>query len=346
MQSNIAKTPNTIAIMNRLRLAQLGIACDALSEAIDVFIQLYFEVHMVKQTIIRILCVLLLWALHSTAMAKEIVLQHNGLRLNAVLDMAAGRQLSDGVIVITHGSLAHRDMEMLRYLRKLLNDAGQSTLAINLSLAIDNRHGMYDCKIVHRHHNEDAVSEINTWVKWLARQGVKHITLLGHSRGGAQTALYAATYDNKLIKSVILMAPATVENTSAAAYESRYKKPFAPVLNKAMSLVKANNGDVVLDAINLMTCRDTPVTASTFLSYYGPNAQVDTPSLLRKIKKPVLVIVGGRDKVVVDLDKKITSLVDGKHIRMRVIQEADHMFRDLNTDDAVDTIVTFLASIQ
>ena len=42
--------------------------------------------------------------------AKEVTLRHKGLTLNANLELVAGKTLADGVILITHGGLAHRDM--------------------------------------------------------------------------------------------------------------------------------------------------------------------------------------------------------------------------------------------
>lgn len=90
-------------------------------------------------------------AMFNSALAAEVSLPYKGLKLNADLTLAPGKTVADGVILIAHGSLAHRDMEMLVAIRNLLRDKGFSTLAINLSLGIDNRHGMYDCKTTHKH---------------------------------------------------------------------------------------------------------------------------------------------------------------------------------------------------
>jgi len=277
--------------------------------------------------------------------AKEVTLVHQGLMLNARLVLVDGKNLGDGVILITHGALAHRDMEMITYMRKLLTESGHNTLSINLSLGLDNRHGMYDCKIASRHQNQDAVNEINAWVSWLKNQGTSRITLLGHSRGGAQTALYMATRNNPLVKSVVLMAPAIGENTSAKTYQMRYGKPLAPVLESAEKLVSAGKGNTVIENINMMSCRDTPATAQSFVSYYGRDARVDTPALLEKINKPTLVIVAGDDSVVTGLEKKISHLVTSKRLKMSVIDGAGHMFRDLNTDDAVDAMMDFFDGV-
>lgn len=156
--------------------------------------------------------------LFNAAFADEVSLPYKNLKLNADLTLAQGKKVADGVVLVTHGTLAHRDMEMLVAMRNLLRDKGFNTLAINLGLGIDNRRGMYDCKLTHRHQHDDAVREIDAWVTWLKSQGATRIALLGHSRGGAQTAHYAAEHDNPLVKAVVLMAPAIADNASAAGY--------------------------------------------------------------------------------------------------------------------------------
>jgi len=264
--------------------------------------------------------------------------------LNADLELANDKTLADGVMLITHGALAHRDMEFIVYLRKLFKEQGYNTLAINLSLGVSNRHGMYDCKITQRHRNDDAVEEIDLWVQWLHQQGVSSITLLGHSRGGAQTALYAAERDSDLIKAVVLLAPATHENTNATAYQLRYKQEMLPLLHKSKKLVSDGRGNTVLEHIGLMSCGDTSVRAETFVSYYGQDQRLDTPYLIPKIKKPLLIVVAGSDEVVVALDKKVAPLADGERVQVIVIDGADHFFRDLNTDDAAEEIDAFLSS--
>ena len=106
--------------------------------------------------IVRIISAIALCIYTVSIPAKEVRLNYRGLSLNADLMLATGNIVDQRVILITHGALAHRNMEFLVYLRKLLKDKGYNTLAINLSLGIPNRHGMFDCGNVHRHRNDDA----------------------------------------------------------------------------------------------------------------------------------------------------------------------------------------------
>ena len=273
----------------------------------------------------------------SITSAQEITLKHKGLTLNADLALVEGKTFKDGVILITHGSLAHRDMETLVYLRSLLKDFDYNTLAINLSLGISNRHGMYDCQTPHHHHNDDAIEEIDAWVQWLKEQGGKRVTLLGHSLGGAQTALYAAKKDSSMIQSVILLAPAAKNNDI-----NSYPPAYRVALKQAQKLIEEGKGESELEHSNLMHCRDTKVSAASFVSYNAPSKRLDTPSLLPDISKPVLVIIAEDDQVVLDLETKITPLVDGQRVQMEVIEGAGHFFRDLMMDVAVERVDEFL----
>ena len=273
--------------------------------------------------------------------AKEVYIKHDGLILNAELEVSDGKAIADGVILLTHGGLAHRDMESLRYLRSLLIGEGHNLLSINLSLGIDNRHGMYDCNNPHLHRNNDALDEIGLWIDWLSKKGVRDLILMGHSRGGAQTALFAAERDSVLIKKVVLLAPATRDN-GFNGYENRYKKPLKPMLTKVQEMIDDGLGDEFIDSTNIMFCRKTKATANSFASYYLPDPRLDTPYLIPFIKKPTLVIVAADDQVVKNLGNKLLQLEKNNNFHMTVIDSADHLFRDLNMDEAVEVIDTFL----
>ena len=123
--------------------------------------------------------------------------------------------------------------------------------------------------------------------------------------------------------------------------QTRYQKPLAPVLEKAQKLVKEGKGGTVLEHTDFLYCPDTSVTADNFVSYYGPDPHLDTAYLIPKLRKPTLVVLAGNDEVLVGF-KKVVPLADGKRVQMKVVDGADHFFRDLYADDAVEAIVAFL----
>jgi pimeloyl-ACP methyl ester carboxylesterase len=273
------------------------------------------------------------------AMAREVILHHRELAINA--ELYAPRERPDNVVLITHGGLGHRGMEPIPQLQGLLQERGYATLAINLSLGIDDRHGMYDCGTTHRHLHHEAAEEIGVWVRWLKTQGVKRVVLLGHSRGAAGTALYASGRIEPEVQAVILLAPDTRESNDAVAYETRHGTPLAPLLKTAVGLVRPGEADVVLEHVGFLYCPDAAVTARTFVSYYGWDPRLDTAHMVPGIERPVLILLAGDDEIVVD-NAKFEGLSARPNVKVEVIDHAGHFFRDLHADDAVDAIDAFL----
>ncbi len=276
-----------------------------------------------------------------TSHADEVTLPFQGLTLNGNLELAPGKKIDDGVILITHGGLMHRGMELYVGLQNLLAKAGYNTLAINLSLSVDNRHGMLECTMPQRHRFEDAPIEIGAWVQWLKDRGVKRIALLGHSRGGGETASFAAQHADPQIHVVILLAPDTSETNDAAAYQNRHHKALAPVLKKARDMVASNQGRTDLLHTDFLYCSDTTVAAETIVSYYGDNSRIETAFHVPKIRVPVLIIIAGEDEAVINT-AKFVPLANGNRVQVKTVEGAGHLFRDLNSDDAVDLMTAFL----
>jgi pimeloyl-ACP methyl ester carboxylesterase len=98
--------------------------------------------------------------------------------------------------------------------------------------------------------------------------------LLGHSRGGNQTAWFAAERDDAAIKKVVLVAPQVwSEEKNSKGYQKSYNKPLAPVLAKAQKLVDAGKGDTMLKPVDFIYCPESSASAAAFVSYYTPDWQ-------------------------------------------------------------------------
>ena len=201
---------------------------------------------------------------------------------------------------------------------------GLNTLAINLSLDLDDRHGMVDCPTPHRHRDADAMGEIAAWVVWLNNKGAGPVTLLGHSRGGNQAARYAAGNPDPAVKRLVLVAPATSNpGKPARGYYRRYKKDLEPLLKKARDLMAAGKGDALMKDVDFLYCPKTTVSAATFADYYGANPERDTPSVIRRITLPVLAVAGGSDRVNPHFGKKMKKLPQA-NVKLVVIEDAGH----------------------
>ena len=277
-----------------------------------------------------------------SAQAKEIKETFNGLTVNANVVMAEGKTFADEVVLFTHGTLTHNGRETYSAIQELLAENGISSIAPNLSLGINDRHGEYDCNSFQTHKHDDAMLEIDFWVNWLKSQGAQSITLMAHSRGGNQTAWYSVENDSDMIKNVVLIAPQTWSNAAEHKdYQKKYNVPLEPILNSAQKLVKAGKGNTKLENINFIYCKDTNVTAEAFVSYYRADERMDTPNLLKKSVKPTLVIIGSADNVVADLADKMTK-VDNDKVSEYIVEDSDHFFLDLFTEELVEAAVEFI----
>jgi len=279
----------------------------------------------------------------SSAKAAEEHLVYQGRMLVANLELAQGKSLRDGVVLMTHGTLAHGRMEIMATQQQLLKERGINSLSITLSLDRSDRHGMFDCSETHTHRHTDAMDEIGQWLEWLKTRDVGKVTLLGHSRGGNQTAWFASEHDDAIIDRVVLIAPATWSaEYQEQDYRKRYHTELNPVFSRAEKLVKAGKGDSLMRHTGFIYCEDATVSAEAFVDYYHRDKRRDTPYLLKQIDKPVLVIAGSEDTVVSGLIPAVEKLADGKQVQLRVIDGADHFFRDLYAEEAADHIAEFM----
>ena len=277
------------------------------------------------------------------AAAEEVSLEYRGLTLNANLEAADG---ADGMLILVHGTLAHKDMEIIATLQALLAERGLSTLAVTLGLGLNDRRGMYDCASPHRHAMTDALDEIDAWLGWLAGRGMSAVTLAGHSNGGRQVAWFAAERGHRLIEKVVLIAPGlSSADARAAGYRGRYDTELAPLLAAAEAQVAAGAGDAMMaGAVDFLFCPDTNVSAATFVSYYGDDPRLDTPYHLPAIAVPVLVVVGSDDQVVRGLPEAMAPFAASGAIDYVEIEDAGHFFLDFFAEDLADAVAAFAGS--
>ncbi len=280
-----------------------------------------------------------------TARTEEVTLTLNGLTLNGNLELAAGKTIGDGIILITHGTFTDNKTEIVATLQALFRERSLNTLAINLSLGFDNRHGAYDCVTPIDSRHAGAITEIAAWVDWLGNRGGDNILLLGHSRGGNQTAWYMAEYDDNRVRGGVLVAPATWDFGKAAeSYLKTNKKRLPALLEDMKKRIAAGNGDDMIRDVALLYCPKATLTAKTFVSYYEDNPLKDTPRTLTRVTRPVMVIGGSEDTVVPDLVEKMTKSPP-PGVRLEVIDGAGHFFRDLYAEDIADLTVDFIENL-
>lgn len=268
---------------------------------------------------------LLLLTAAPPAAAETVTTRHQGTPLRGELRQAPERPLSQGVVLMVHGTKGHSGMPIIRKAADRFKAHGWSSLAVTLSLGRPERTGFMPCDGVHDHRHADAVAEIGVWIDWLADRGAGPVVLLGHSRGGNQAAWYAAERAGSAVDATVLLAPMTWDPERAATgYKERFSTPLPPLLAEA----REKRPEAVMQAPGFLHCDGpTRVTARAFTSYYGDDRRKDTPTLLPKIEVPTLVLVGEADQRVPDLAGRVQGLPETESRETRVLKGTGHRFQ-------------------
>lgn len=276
--------------------------------------------------------VLLFWS--SQVIAQPVQVEHLGLKLNGNLESSnRGR---DRIFLIVHGTWAHSGMEIISSLQTLLSENGESSLAITLSLGIDDRKGFMTCDSPITANHGKAAAEINRWIENLTEDWTE-IVIVGHSRGGNQVTLFNQAFPNPKVSRLVLIAPMSWnEKHSAAVYKQDTSASLADLLLTAR---KAGND---LIRASVLQCKDIEVLASSFLSYYGDKPNRNTPELLQSIDRPVLVFQGTDDTLADGYNSQISIVSSNRLVEHYWIDGADHFFRDLYADELVEVLLEWL----
>jgi pimeloyl-ACP methyl ester carboxylesterase len=274
--------------------------------------------------------IFLLLGAAAAAHAEPVQIKPSLLRLNGNLELPPGKTASDGVVILLHGMLSWHGQETIAALQKNLKTRGVGSLAITLSLGVDDRRGARRCDVVHDYAIAGAKREVGLWIEWLKGQQAKYVDLLGFSRGGAQVAAFAPEFQFPNVRKVVLLAPAFA--TSLEQAES-YRRAYGHDL--ASELAEARKNPLARRTTDFLICKQAPVLNATFLDGYSEMP----PSLAARTGHQTLVVVAGKDEVVPDLTRRLPSSV-----KPAVIDGADHFFHDLYGEDAADVIAKFLTA--
>jgi pimeloyl-ACP methyl ester carboxylesterase len=269
----------------------------------------------------------------------EISIKHNDLIRLANHQIGDDANPWQKIILILHGTLGHKDMEIISSQQAILAERGFSSLAINLSFNVDKRSGFYDCAQTHTHKHTDAITELGLWIDALKQRGTEDIWLMGHSRGSNQVTWYLSLHDEKAIKGLILIAPPAKDPKT---FTKAFKKE-GENLNDLLAKADKMSNDDTMTASLFLHCKNATVNAKTFIDYYKNDQRHDTITMLKSLNKPILIIAGTEDKALPNLPTKAKALSAAKsNISYAIIEGADHFFQDLYGEDIADEIETLI----
>lgn len=285
----------------------------------------------------------------SSALAKPVTATFDGLQLNAELRLAEGKSLQDGVVLMMPSPLGHHRMEIIVNTQDVLTQRGYNTLAPSLSLGYDNRRWYLDCGRPIKFTASMIFAEIDFWVKWLKGQGVKNITLFGHSLSANYITWYLHERAFADVRGAIILAPATLAygERGIRRYEKRFKVSLAAVLARADQAVREGEGEMVMmEKTDFYFCPVADVTADAFVSLYRDLFSLDMPVLWQGLAKPSLLIIGTGDKRSPGIVEEAGKAAVNKSLEVVTIENGGHFFKGLYTDEAVDAMAAFIAGLR
>ena len=288
---------------------------------------------------------MLLQVVTTSAEAEVVTQQFRGLTLNANLEIAENMDLTNGMVLIVHGLMGHSRMEIIETAQQALLGNGKSSLAINLSLGVNNRKGFFDCTWPHRYGQDDALDEISAWVSWLRAKGVKEIVLMAHSRGANEAMVYTVKQKDPEITHLAMLAPGT--DDSKQRFEERYGSIFDETMERVEKERDAGRGNELIENVDFWWCPRATVTPNTFFSFYSENSKYrNFKYYLPRTQVPTLIITASADERIPDSAKQVTPYIDGKKIQHVVIEGSGHFFMDFNIEEAVESMLEFLAATE
>ena len=255
---------------------------------------------------------------------------------------------SDSIAIILHGTRGHQNLELISSLRESLLDNEIDSLTINLSYKTNNRiNDFLPCDIEHQHKQSDSQHEIRLWYEYILKKGYKKVYLIGHSRGGLDMINFyeSLTSENKgFINTIFLLAP--ISDTWKSSVK-RYKEDFNVDIN---NLLKTETHKL---KIHFLGCDEAVVYRDSFLDYYllgDDDSFFDSISTKKASKSLNLHLINTSGKVYVliaseDNIAKNTHLIvkpiseRKKNVELKVIDGADHFFRDFYFDDLLEIVL-------
>ncbi len=182
---------------------------------------------------------------------------------------------------------------------------------------------------------EDCIYDIESWIDFLEKQGVKKIILQGHSL--SQKILYYQ--DLKKDKRVIGQIHLSPQNDAGLMFYSLGKKKYEKTNEKIESMVKKGKSDEVLpkefSPVSYVTSAQmycgylTEQGPGTLTPYHNPDSQ--NWETIGNVKQPILIVFGSKDvyiKPSVEVAVRLIKEKTGKtpDTTIRIIKGAMHSY--------------------
>jgi pimeloyl-ACP methyl ester carboxylesterase len=276
--------------------------------------------------------------------AEPVSYDYLGLVVVGNLEITPGRSLkNDGAVLLIHDSLGHHSDPVMQRLQTALTAKGVNSLAVSLSLGLNQRKGRFDCAGEHDHRHGDAGDEIVAWVEWLQQQGAAKVAIAGLGRGATQAALGVVERPDLVVSRLVLVNPPALSPAAVVArYERQFGQPLPPILDPARKLVDDGEGDTLINTPGFLSCKPARTTAAAFVDYYGGDHRQDIVNLLPEVKQQTLIVMAEADLESQKFDKTLIPGSSTNPVTRQIVKGADASFTGTAGDQLTELLATFI----
>ncbi len=271
--------------------------------------------------------------------AELVKIKFKNLTVNANLIHAEDK--SQPFFLILHGTWAWHGMELIESTQILLEDEDVGSLALTLSLGVDNRSGFLGCPSPLEAIHQQSYEEVHLWYQYLYKLGYKNIILLSHSRGGSQAAAFASSYPDDKLSKIVLLAPLAWDKATVHKdYQKKTGKNLQQLLDQANRACLKKIAPL-MKSVDVLYCKNQDVKPWSFLSYYSDDIERNTWDLIKNQTIPIDIFLGSEDPISTLFSDSIKGKKLPQNINLITIEGSDHFFRDLYLDEIIESVVDF-----
>ena len=138
---------------------------------------------------------------------------------------------------------------------------------------------------------DDCRYDWSAWIDFASNAGYRRIALWGHSLGAVKTIYLLANAPDERVRCAIASSPPRFSHE--CMLKSAEGDEFRAVFERAKTLVGMGEPDTLMSVTV-----PTPnfFSAQTFLDKYGPDNRYDFFALLRRVRTPLLITLGGKER--------------------------------------------------
>ena len=229
------------------------------------------------------------------------------------------------VVIFSHGFKGFKDWGAFNEIASYFQQEGYAFLKFNYShngTTVEDPLNFSDLEAFGNNNFSKELYDLNQVINWIEQDlskkvNIKHLVLLGHSRGGG-LSLLKGTSDNRIDKIITW--------SSVCDFENRLPKEKIDIW-KERGVVYAYNG---------RTNQQMPIYFQFREDYYTNKNKLSIPKAVQKLLKPTLIVHGDLDPTV-NIQEGIQLNQWIKSSKLCIVEGADHVFNVKHPFTSIDT---------